>query len=169
MINHVTLEGRLGREPDIFMTQQGRQIAKFSLGTSTTWKDETGEWQTKLHWHEIVVHRDSTIRWVKGVLKRGDLVHVEGRLSYHHWKDRHKQQRRKAQVIVSEHYGKVERPMDQKQESKPLSALIEPIPEFDEVPEDSDSDLEHHPLEDIPFLASQALGRTPQHQIGENS
>ena len=65
MLNQVILEGRLGREPDIFMTQQGRQIAKFSLGTSTTWKDETGEWQTKVHWHEIVVHRDSTIRWIK--------------------------------------------------------------------------------------------------------
>jgi single-strand DNA-binding protein len=62
MINHVTLEGRLGCDPDIFMTQQGRQIAKFSLTTSTTRKDETGEWQTKVHWHEIVVHRDSTIR-----------------------------------------------------------------------------------------------------------
>jgi hypothetical protein len=92
---------------------------------------------------------------------------VEGRLTYHHWKDRHNQKQRKAQVVVSEHYGKVEQPMDQKQKSKPLSVLIEPIPEFDEASEDSD--LEHHPLEDIPFLAPQASGRTPQHQIGENS
>jgi len=164
MLNHVILEGRLGREPNIFMTQQGRQIAKFSLATSTTWKDETGEWQTKVHWHEIVVHRDSTIRWMN-VLKQGDLVRVEGRLSYHQWKDNHNQKRRKAQVIVSEHYGKVERPMDQKQKSKPLSTLIKHIPEIDEASEDSD----HHPLEDIPFLSPQAPGQVPQHHKGENS
>ncbi len=170
MLNQVILEGRLGCDPDIFMTQQGRQIAKFSLATSTTWKDETGEWQTKVHWHEIVVYRDSTIRWIKGVLKQGDLVHVEGRLTYHQWKDSHNQKRRKAQVIVSEHYGKVERPMDQKQKTKPSSGNFEDIPEFDEASEDSD----HYPLEDIPFLAPQASGQVlqgqvPQHQTGENS
>ena len=62
--------------------------------------------------------------------------------------------------------------MDQKQKSKPLSALIEHIPEIDEASEDSDSDLEHHPLEDMPFLFPQAdhrQGQIPQHQIGENS
>ena len=155
MLNQVILEGRLGRDPDIFMTQHGRQIAKFSLATSTTWKDETGEWQTKVHWHEIVVHRDSTIRWIKDVLKQGDLVHVEGRLTYHHWEDRHNQQRRKARIIVSERYGKVERPLEERATSKPLSALIEDIPEFDEASEDSD----HHPFEDIPFFTPQARGK----------
>jgi single stranded DNA-binding protein len=131
-----------------------------------------GEWQTKVHWHEIVVHRDSTIRWIKGVLKRGNLVHVEGRLTYHHWEDRHNQNRRKAQIIVSEHYGKVERPTDQKQNSKPLSALIEPIPEFDEASEASDDNHHQHPLEEMPFLLPQSdhrQGRAPQQPIGENS
>lgn len=171
MINHVILEGRLGRDPDIFMTQQGRQIAKFSLATSITWKDATGEWQTKVSWHEIVVHRDSTIRWLKGVLKQGNLVHVEGRLTYHQWEDRYDQQRRKAQVVVSEHYGKVEGPKDQSATSKPFSGNLEDIPEFDEEPEDSD--LEHHPLRDMPFLfpqsQGQARGTSPQHHEGENS
>lgn len=173
MINHVTLEGRLGRDPDIFMTQQGREIAKFSLATSSSWKDEAGEWQTKTYWHDVVIHRDSTIRWINGVLKQGDLARVEGKLTYHHWKDRFNQERRKAQIIVSEHFGKVERPKDQRKKSKPLLEKCESVTDILEGDEElADSDSDHHPLEDIPFLFSQSTHQqepTHQHHEGEKS
>ena len=165
MRNSVTLEGRLGRHPDVFMTQKGRQIAKISLATSSTWKEETGEWQTKTSWHEIIIHRNSTIGWVKDVLKQGDLVCVEGRLSYHFWKDGYNQRRRKAQVVVSEHYGKVERPMDQKR-SEESTAMSED--EKGSSPPASD----HHALRNILFLSQEPLQQQSspsQTQTGEQT
>lgn len=148
MINQVILQGRLGRDPGIFMTQQGRQIAKFSLATSSTWKDETGEWQTKTHWHSIVIHRASTISWLNGVLKQGDLARVEGRLTYHYWTDDYGRQRRKAQVVVSEQYGKLERPTNQNPHAKPRADKSDDSSAFEE-------DSDQLDLTNIPFLAQQ--------------
>lgn len=173
MINQVRLEGRLGRNPDIFMSQQGRQVAKFSLATSSTWKDETGEWQKKTYWHTVVVHRDSTIRWINA-LKQGDLVRVEGRLTYHYWKDQHNHQHRTAQVSVSEHYGKVESANDpKKQKLQPGKLRDIPAVSAEENhamknhPENTD--LDHQSLRNLPFLSSQTHSQPQiQQNKGEN-
>ena len=43
-INKVILLGRLGADPEIRMSQDGKKIAKFSLATSESWKDkQSGE------------------------------------------------------------------------------------------------------------------------------
>lgn len=170
MLNQVILEGRLGRNPDIFMTQQGRQVAKFSLATSSTWKDEAGEWQTKTYWHTIVIHRASTIGWLNGVLKQGDLVRVEGRLTYHQWKDQHNQQRYTAQVSISEHYGKVEYANDPKKQ-KLQPGKSRDIPTVSEVKNHAmenhseNTDLDHQSLRNLPFLSPQTHS---QPQIQQN-
>jgi single stranded DNA-binding protein len=163
MINQVTLEGRLGRNPDVFMAQNGRQVAKFSLATSSTWKDEAGEWQTKTYWHSVVVHRESTICWIN-VLKQGDLVRVEGKLTYHYWTDRHDQQRRKAQISITENFGKVEYADDPKK-PKALSGKLKDIPAAPEAPKHSEStDLAHQSLRNMPFLSPQPNSHTQPHQ-----
>ena len=43
-LNKVLLIGRLGADPDIKQMVNGKNIARFSLATSNTWKDKnTGE------------------------------------------------------------------------------------------------------------------------------
>ncbi len=39
-INKVILLGRLGADPEVRVSQDGKKIAKFSLATSETWKDK---------------------------------------------------------------------------------------------------------------------------------
>ena len=47
-INKVILLGRLGADPEIRMSQDGKKIAKFSLATSESWKDkQSGEKKRK--------------------------------------------------------------------------------------------------------------------------
>ncbi len=38
-VNKVILVGNLGRDPEIRNTQDGREIANFSVATSESWKD----------------------------------------------------------------------------------------------------------------------------------
>ena len=38
-INKVILLGRLGADPEIRVSQDGKKIARFSLATSESWKD----------------------------------------------------------------------------------------------------------------------------------
>ncbi|MBY0500429.1 MAG: single-stranded DNA-binding protein [Alphaproteobacteria bacterium] len=108
MLNKVTLKGNVGRTPKTFLTQEGKEIVSFSLATKTSWKDESGEWQSTTDWHWITVFRESTIRWIKDLLKRGDTVCVEGKLAYQHWTDKYGQPRSTPHVVVSQFGGKVE-------------------------------------------------------------
>lgn len=88
MLNKIILKGNLGRDPEIQVTQDGRKIAKFSLATSSMWRDRAQEWHKHTNWHKIIVYRETTVRWIKDVLKKGDLVYVEGKLMYKHHKDK---------------------------------------------------------------------------------
>ena len=108
MRNKVILKGNVGRAPRVFLTQEGKEIVSFSLATKAYWKDESGEWQSTTDWHQITVFRESTVRWVKDVLKRGDHVSVEGKLTYQHWTDKYGQPRITSHVVVSDFGGKVE-------------------------------------------------------------
>lgn len=100
MINKVTLMGNIGREPRISLTQEGKEIATFPLATNSSWKDKEGEWQSHTEWHHILVMRPSTIQWMKDVLKKGDRVYVEGKLTYHSQKDKYNQNCTRAHILV---------------------------------------------------------------------
>ncbi|MBP6951910.1 MAG: single-stranded DNA-binding protein [Alphaproteobacteria bacterium] len=115
MLNKVILMGNVGRSPHIFLTQEGREIANFSLATTVMWKAyprprEGGEseWQSATDWHQITVFRGSTVRWIKDFVKRGDTVYVEGKLVYQRWTDKYNRPRITAHVVVSGQGGKVE-------------------------------------------------------------
>ena len=126
MLNRVTLQGNIGRVPSIALTQDGREVASFSIATTQNWKDESGEWQSATDWHQITVFRESTIRWIKDILKRGDPVYVEGKLTYQQWTDKYGQPRRTSHVVVAGREGRVECFKPRIQEQKPLSKNPEP-------------------------------------------
>ena len=126
MLNRVTLQGNIGRVPSIALTQDGREVASFSIATTQNWKDESGEWQSATDWHQITVFRESTIRWIKDILRRGDPVYVEGKLTYQQWTDKYGQPRRTSHVVVAGREGRVECFKPRIQEQKPLSKNPEP-------------------------------------------
>lgn len=108
MLNKVILTGNVGRAPKVCLTQEGKEIVTFYLATSQYWKDETGEWQSVTDWHHIAIFRESTIRWLKDVLKRGDSVYVEGKLTYHSWTDKYGQKLFSPHVVITNREGRVE-------------------------------------------------------------
>ena len=44
-VNKVILVGRLGKDPEVKYTPSGAPVAKFSLATDESFKDQTGEKQ----------------------------------------------------------------------------------------------------------------------------
>lgn len=120
MLNRVVLEGKIDRDPIISLTEDGKEIVNFSLATAQCWKacpregeepGETGEWQSTTDSHNVTIFRKSTVGWAKDVLKRGDSVHVEGALSYHHWVDRHGGKSRQtlcAHTVLLNYAGRIE-------------------------------------------------------------
>ncbi|OGR27405.1 MAG: hypothetical protein A2139_14630 [Desulfobacca sp. RBG_16_60_12] len=80
-INKVILIGNLGRDPEVTYTQGGLAIAKFSLATTESRKDASGEWKDETQWHRIVLF-GKTAETAGQYLAKGQPVYIEGRLSY---------------------------------------------------------------------------------------
>jgi len=87
MINKVTLIGHLGKDPEIRHLESGSVVGRFSLATSESYKDKTGNWVSQTEWHEVLVWRALAER-AERELKKGSLVYVEGRLRTSKYQDK---------------------------------------------------------------------------------
>ncbi len=84
-VNKAIIIGRLGRDPEVRYTQDGRAIANFSVATSEEWKDrDTGEKKERTEWHRIVAF--GRLGEICGeYLAKGRQVYIEGRLQTRSW------------------------------------------------------------------------------------
>ena len=104
-LNKVLLIGRLGADPEIKQMVNGKNVARFSLATSQTWKDKnTGEKKEKTEWHRIVVFNEGLVNVVKQYLKKGAQIYVEGQLSTRKWKDEQSGQDKYSTEILIQGY-----------------------------------------------------------------
>lgn len=100
-LNKVMLIGNLGRDPEIRSTQDGREIANFSIATSESWKDKsTGERREKTEWHRIVVFNEGLVNVVKNYVKKGSKLFVEGQLQTRKWVDKDGQEKYSTEIVL---------------------------------------------------------------------
>jgi single-strand DNA-binding protein len=100
-LNKVTLIGNLGRDPEIRTTNDGREIANFSIATSETWKDKmTGEKRDKTEWHRIVCFNEGLARVIKNYVKKGTKLYIEGQLQTRKWVDNDNQEKYTTEVVL---------------------------------------------------------------------
>ncbi|MDR0368718.1 MAG: single-stranded DNA-binding protein [Bacteroidales bacterium] len=85
-INKVILVGHLGRDPEVRTLESGVKVARFSLATTETYKDKSGERKDVTEWHNIVVWRNLA-DVAERYLTKGKLIYVEGKLRTHSWED----------------------------------------------------------------------------------
>lgn len=100
MINKVILVGNLGRDPEVRYLEGNVAVARFPLATNESYKDKSGNWQTRTEWHDIVLWRQLAERAEKS-LKKGSLVFVEGKLTHRKWQDSQGQDRYTTEVVAS--------------------------------------------------------------------
>ena len=80
-LNKVMLIGNLGRDPELKATPSGQSVARFSVATTETWKNQAGEKQSKTEWHNIVVWGKQA-EIAEKYLRKGKQVMIEGRIQY---------------------------------------------------------------------------------------
>lgn len=79
-LNKVILIGRLGANPEITSTKEGKKIAKFNMAT------QNGK-TAKTMWHRITVW-EKTADLVEQYVKKGDEICVEGSIVYDEYTDK---------------------------------------------------------------------------------
>jgi len=131
MLNHVTLMGRLTRDPEMRRTQSGTPVASFSLAVDRDFGAKDGDKQTDFI--DIVAWR-STAEFVSKYFAKGRMAVVSGRLQIRDWTDRDGGKRRSAEVIADNVYFG-----DSKKSESCAGNLNEP-PKFEEI-NDDDGDL----------------------------
>ena len=85
-LNKVMLIGNLGRDPELKSTPSGQSVARFSVATTETWKNQSGEKQSKTEWHNIVVWGKQA-EIAEKYLRKGKQVMIEGRIQYREYTD----------------------------------------------------------------------------------
>ncbi len=85
-LNKVMLIGNLGRDPELKATPSGQSVARFSVATTETWKNQAGEKQSKTEWHNIVVWGKQA-EIAEKYLRKGKQILVEGRIQYREYTD----------------------------------------------------------------------------------
>ncbi len=86
-VNKVILVGRLGQNPEVRYTPAGAAVANFSVATSESWNDKSGQKQEKTEWHRIVVW-GKVAELCNQYLTKGRQVYIEGRLQTRQWQDK---------------------------------------------------------------------------------
>ena len=86
-VNKVVLVGHLGGDPETRFTPSGAAVANFNIATNESWRDSNGEIQDKTEWHRCVMFGKSA-EMSGELLKKGQLVYLEGKLQTRNWEDK---------------------------------------------------------------------------------
>ncbi len=102
MLNHITIMGRLTRDPELRRTGSGVAVASFTLAVDRDFgKNENGEKETDFI--DCVAWRQ-TGEFVSKYFTKGRMAVVSGRLQIRPWTDKEGNKRRTAEVIADNVY-----------------------------------------------------------------
>ncbi len=102
MLNHITIMGRLVREPELRRTGSGVAVTSFTLAVDRDFgKSENGEKETDFI--DCVAWRQ-TGEFVAKYFTKGRMAVVSGRLQIRPWTDKEGNKRRTAEVVAENVY-----------------------------------------------------------------
>jgi len=99
--NRVQLIGNLGNDPEIKTFDGGKSLARFSMATSESYKNDKGEKITETQWHNIVSWNGSA-KFAEKYLKKGSYVAIEGKLTSRSWDDKDGNKHYMTEVVANE-------------------------------------------------------------------
>ncbi len=99
--NKVQLIGNLGKDPEIVTFDSGKKLAKFSLATNDSYKNNKGERVNDTQWHNVVVY-GNLAQVVETYLTRGNQIAIEGKLTSRRWETKEGDKRYITEIICSQ-------------------------------------------------------------------
>jgi single-strand DNA-binding protein len=99
--NGVTLIGNLGKDPDLKKLDSGTIVARLSLATNESYRNQKGERVTSTQWHTLVAW-GKTAELMNEQLKKGKEIAVRGKLTYRNYEDKNGVARSIPEIVVTE-------------------------------------------------------------------
>ena len=99
--NSVRLVDNLGMDPEVKTFDTNKKLARVSLATKETYKNNKGEKVTETQWHNLVIW-GAQAQLVEDLLKKGDEVAIEGRIANSNYTDKDGNKRYVSEIVVNE-------------------------------------------------------------------
>ncbi|MFN8300783.1 MAG: single-stranded DNA-binding protein [Chitinophagales bacterium] len=99
--NSVRLIGNLGAAPEIKTVGNDKKMAKFSMATNETYRNDKGEMVKETYWHNVVAW-GKTAELAEKFLQKGSEVAIEGKLTSRTFTDKEGNKRYFTEVLLSE-------------------------------------------------------------------
>lgn len=102
MLNQISVQGRIVRDPELRRTASGKAVTSFTLACERDFKNQqTGE--KEVDFIECVAW-GGTAEMVEKYFHKGQMAVATGRLQLRDWTDKNGQKRRQAEILVSSVY-----------------------------------------------------------------
>ena len=102
MLNHITIMGRLVRDPELRYTQSGTPVASFTIACDRDFGGKDGG-EKQTDFIDCVAWRH-TGEFVSKYFAKGSMAVVAGRLQIRDWTDKEGNKRRNAEINVENVY-----------------------------------------------------------------
>ena len=102
MLNHITIMGRLTRDPELRRTGSGIAVTSFTVAVDRDFSGKDGG-EKEVDFIDCVAWRN-TAEFVNSYFTKGRMAVVSGRLQIRSWKDKDGNNRRTAEVVAEHVY-----------------------------------------------------------------
>jgi single-strand DNA-binding protein len=99
--NSVRLVGNLGMDPEVKTFDSNKKLARMSIATNESYKNDKGEKVTETQWHNLVLWGQQA-KFAEEYLKKGDEVAIEGKLANRNYTDKDGIKRYVSEIVVNE-------------------------------------------------------------------
>lgn len=98
-LNKVLLMGNLTKDPELKTLPSGSSVASFGIATNRVWKNQQGEKQEEVQFHNIVVFGKQA-ETASQYLKKGASAFIEGRLQTRSWDAQDGTKKSKTEIVA---------------------------------------------------------------------
>ena len=131
MLNHITIMGRLTRDPELRRTNSGTPVASFTVAVDRDFSGKDGG-EKETDFIDCVAWR-GTAEFVDKYFKKGRMIVVSGRLQIRGWTDKEGNKRRSAEIVADNvYFGDSKKDEDQPQSQPQYGA---PAPQYGTPPQ----------------------------------
>lgn len=102
MLNHITIMGRLTRDPELRRTSKGVAVSSFTVAVDRDFGSKDGG-EKETDFFDCVAWRQ-TGEFVNKYFAKGSMIVVSGRLEFRGWTDKDGNKRRTAEVVADNVY-----------------------------------------------------------------
>lgn len=127
MLNHITIMGRMTKDPELRRTGSGTAVTSFTIACDRDFGDKETDFIECVAWK-------NTAEFVEKYFSKGSMIAVSGRLQIRKWTDKDGNKRSNAEVVADSVY------FGEKKDSgnKYVSAMTQPTQDYAVVDGDDD-------------------------------